>query len=472
MLLPVPLLPQKVGNDITVGQVQDAGGIVVLVPGSSFTNSGDELFIRLNGNVHDTIRVTNPSVNYVTSIIWFYPVVPQPMALDYYIYDRAGNRNDSPIVTFEIVSGSVVNDYVLTAQVIGDGVPANGIDTILIIYRLTRSNVAAPNQTLQFFTGSPGLRLGASSGQTDANGQIYLSVSSTEPGSATIIANMLNNPAVIVNTQVNFRTVAANYRLIVTALNTPQPADGATAIIVSARLIDNNTQLGVANQQLVVSITPPAMYSNQVTTDNLGEAFIYIRATTAGNYSVLVSLRSDPTVTGNVPINFISSGNYPITNGPYNITASQYTTVKEYLAPFALTQGHVYGLQISAQPLEWENCGSSRVMVHNSSAQSACEPGTNDLEFLNTTRDLSRFRALKSGPGTAFFSQRYGRYAAGSAIQCQVKLIDYGPNASFAEEASDYQLAESTANLLNQDNHSESNEADGSDETFVPTPGN
>jgi len=160
MLLPVPLLPQKVGNDITVGQVQDAGGIVVLVPGSSFTNSGDELYIRLNGNVHDTIRVTNPSVNYVTSIIWFYPVVPQPMALDYYIYDRAGNRNDSPIVTFEIVSGSVVNEYVLTAQVIGDGVPANGIDTILIIYRLTRSNVAAPNQTLQFFTGSPGLRLG------------------------------------------------------------------------------------------------------------------------------------------------------------------------------------------------------------------------------------------------------------------------------------------------------------------------
>ena len=34
MLLPVPLLPQKVGNDITVGQVQDAGGIVVLVPGA------------------------------------------------------------------------------------------------------------------------------------------------------------------------------------------------------------------------------------------------------------------------------------------------------------------------------------------------------------------------------------------------------------------------------------------------------
>lgn len=358
MALPLPILPQLVDNKITVDRIALDSGIVVWVPGGAFTAVGDELTLRLNGNLKDTITVFNPNVAYVPSLLIVYPVIPEPMILDYYVKDPNGNQTYSPRTEFIIVSGSVVNDYVLTAQVSGNNAAANGNAAILITYRLTRFEVAVSGQVLQFSTSSPGLLLGALSGQTDANGQYYLSVRSTLSGPASVLANLAINPAVFANS----------------------------------------------------------------------------------------------------PINFTAVENYPITYGPYTLTSLQVTAVEIYLGPFTLIQGHVYELSISRQPTEWENCGSPNYVMVYSSPQppqgSTCQPGTNNLEFLNTARDLSRFRALKSGPGDSFLSRRYGRYSGNAiGVPFEVKLVDHGPNASFVGMTEDYQ-------------------PDSSDETFAPTSGN
>ncbi len=423
MVLNAPLLPQSVDNTIAIAQVTNNNGVIVEIPAYGNIEAGDTLTLFWNNAPTSTFVVGSAQD---LPKLFLVPVSSTPVgaySTYYTVTDSYGNESQSTIVSLNIVVTPLAETYTVTALILTDNAHAGSGQQNSILYTaFGLDGLPAPGLFL-LFTPTPtnGVVLSASFGQTNANGQFILTLTSTVVQNVLIRTTPATTPSMDNYTQVTFTQAPPNYQISTVILSDNAAANGIAQNTIQARLIDANTGQGIAGQLLTVSVNGAATYPSLVSTDNSGYVYISLSSQVVGPLTVTINLQSNPAVSTMVTVNF--SVSFPVLLGTHTVYLYGNHGLQTFLSPFNIVVNHHYRIVSSRPATQVKNCtGNYNFTI--SSASCSLHFGRN-YTFLGT--DLYNIIANASGPGASLTSQRYNYYNSAAAGVTEVQVYDYGP---------------------------------------------
>ncbi|MGE4723121.1 Ig-like domain-containing protein [Yersinia enterocolitica] len=311
---------------------------------------------------------------------------------------------------------AVANDYQLQVQVLDNFSFADGIDLNAAQFKLVSlSNQSVYDKKVNFYVTESAL-LTITNAKTNFNGLVDVGLTNRQPQQVILTARLDEDPTVEESILLEFvPVITPGYVLTARILVNDAFADPNFENSVLFHLTYNGNP--IEGNLRIYPIDPiSAPYARR--TDNNGDAIIYYKSSSPGEFVARAEVSDDRTVYAEAIITF-SIVNYPLFLGsitPYPTIPFGWRGIDRILSPFFITQGHVYSFTFSFASA-WYICERSAFI------NSICTAGYPiSYEWLGS----GSFLALASGSGNNLFSNR-AVYISPDNVDKPISIYDNGP---------------------------------------------
>ena len=317
---------------------------------------------------------------------------------------------------------SPLANYVLTAQIIANNAPADGVSINAVRFTLSSpASLPVAHQELEFsITGSAALVIPTS--YTNNNGVVDVVARNTQPETVQLFASLAADETVSANSLLKF-TPLAGYQITSEILVNHAGADGISTNQVRFHLTYGG--VGVA-AQLRLNIT--GRLTQLVSTDGNGYYTASFSSTTDGNFTVTAELYTDSMILASETVSFTPATTYPRYLGSARVLVatplySYAIGIPAFLGSFNIIAGHKY--RIEDIPPSLGNTGDCSLGYVLNYADQFCDR-TLQNDFLHTAEpNMTPVFALRSGLGKNLNSTRY--FSINYGVDFVVRVYDDGP---------------------------------------------
>ena len=321
---------------------------------------------------------------------------------------------------------SPLANYVLTAQILANNAPADGVSLNGVRFTLSSpASLPVAHQELEFsVTGSAALVIPTS--YTNNNGVVDVVARNTQPEKVQLFANLAADPTVSANSLLEFTPTGPVpiYELTSRIIVNDAPANGSSGNEVEFYLSYGG--VGVSAQ---LRLYFNGALSEVVTTAPTGFYIASFSSAESGSFTVIAEVENDRAVFTSQTVTFTPVIVYPIRLGSNMITFQQagagtLAGIQRFMAGFNVIEGHIYSFTISpANAFNYSTCSEGSVFDNGS--QSCLTGVSNDYEHLGS--GMSPVRALTSGQGSYLRSRRAVWPALAQYLTFTITVYDNGP---------------------------------------------